>query len=520
MRKRCKKKNRKKKKEASSGSSQLYNLRERERERKNLRREGHIFAIEHTTPRAKSFSRRARERKKKNKKKGADPFFSWCSLCCVSPEKKTHEKNTMKAMTMTLHRTTTSSSSSSSLFFAAGERRLCFYHRRGGSAASGSNSKSASTTTTAAAARAGRGGGGGQPSKRKPPPVPDTEALPFQSSSPFPSAEESARFANGGNGTERSSSFNAKSVRLVQWYPGHIARAERLLRDQLKNVDCVVEVRDLRIPLATSHPDVASWIGRGSGNENNSNPASSSSAGKLHITVLNRSDMVDEQERARWVSYFKHKMKERHVVVTDAKSGRGVEQVKKIALSIAKEVNEKRIQKGLLARPVRTAVVGYPNVGKSALINRLVGKKACASAPRPGVTRDLRWVRVSEEIDLLDSPGVLPPRMSDQDAANRLAMANDIGEASYKASEVAARLFEEMKVLPSWTREKGNIGSVLMKRYKMSSREVEEMNGDMFIEKIAMSTCGGDFERAGTKVLNDFRGGFLGRFCLEVTPAR
>jgi ribosome biogenesis GTPase A len=287
----------------------------------------------------------------------------------------------------------------------------------------------------------------------------------------------------------------------------------------------VVEVRDLRIPLATSHPDVASWIGRGSGNENNSNPASSSSsssssAGKLHITVLNRSDMVDEQERARWVSYFKHKMKERHVVVTDAKSGRGVEQVKKIALSIAKEVNEKRIQKGLLARPVRTAVVGYPNVGKSALINRLVGKKACASAPRPGVTRDLRWVRVSEEIDLLDSPGVLPPRMSDQDAANRLAMANDIGEASYKASEVAARLFEEMKMLPSWTREKGNIGSVLMKRYKMSSREVEEMNGDMFIEMIAMSTCGGDFERAGTKVLNDFRGGFLGRFCLEVTPAR
>ena len=431
----------------------------------------------------------------------------------------------MKAVTMTLHRTTTttSSSSSSSLFFAAGERRLTrFYHRRG---SSGSNSESASTTTTtAAAARAGRGGG--QPSKRKPPPVPDTEALPFQSSSPFPSAEESARFANGGHGTERSSStssssFNAKSVRLVQWYPGHIARAERLLREQLKNVDCVVEVRDLRIPLATSHPDVASWIGRGSGNENNSNPASSpssssSSAGKLHITVLNRSDMVDEQERARWVSYFKHKMKERHVVVTDAKSGRGVEQVKKIALSIAKEVNEKRIQKGLLARPVRTAVVGYPNVGKSALINRLVGKKACASAPRPGVTRDLRWVRVSEEIDLLDSPGVLPPRMSDQDAANRLAMANDIGEASYKASEVAARLFEEMKMLPSWTREKGNIGSVLIKRYKMSSREVEEMNGDMFIEKIAMSTCGGDFERAGTKVLNDFRGGFLGKFCLEV----
>ena len=352
-------------------------------------------------------------------------------------------------------------------------------------------------------------------------PVPDNEALPFSTTGNdidgegrmgVNGFEKNAEERTSSSSSFRAGSFNAKSVRLVQWYPGHIARAERLLRDQLKNVDCVVEVRDLRIPLATSHPDVAAWLGNG-GNKNNS-------SGKLHITVLNRSDMVDERERSKWVSYFKHKMKERHVIVTDAKSGRGIEHVKKIALSVAKEVNEKRIQKGLLARPVRTAVVGYPNVGKSALINRLVGKKACASAPRPGVTRDLRWVRVSEEIDLLDSPGVLPPRMSDQDAANRLAMANDIGEASYEASEVAARLFEEMKLLPSWRREKGNIESVVMKRYKMSAKEMEEMNGDMFIEKIAMSTCGGDFERAGTKVLNDFRGGFLGKFCLEVTPAR
>ena len=113
----------------------------------------------------------------------------------------------------------------------------------------------------------------------------------------------------------------------MQWYPGHIARAERLLRDQLKNVDCVVEVRDLRIPLATSHPNVAAWVG--SSRDNSNNNANNSSSGKLHITVLNRSDMVDEQERAKWVSYFKHKMKERHVIVTDAKSGRGVEQVKK-----------------------------------------------------------------------------------------------------------------------------------------------------------------------------------------------
>jgi ribosome biogenesis GTP-binding protein YlqF len=295
---------------------------------------------------------------------------------------------------------------------------------------------------------------------------------------------------------------NSNSVRLVQWYPGHIARAEKMLKEQLRNVDCVVEVRDLRIPLATSHPDVEGWTGEG----------------KMRITVLNRADMVDDRERNKWVMYFK-KLGHPHVVVTDAKTGRGVDSVKKIALSVAKDVNSRRIEKGLLARPVRTAVVGYPNVGKSALINRLVGKKACASAPRPGVTRDLRWVRVSDEIDLLDSPGVLPPRMSDQDAANRLAMANDIGEASYEAQEVASRLFEEMRMLQCWRREHANIGDVVKKRYKMSQKDIDDMTGDMFIEKIALSTCGGDFQRAGMKVLNDFRGGFLGKFSLEEVPS-
>lgn len=238
----------------------------------------------------------------------------------------------------------------------------------------------------------------------------------------------------------------------------------------------------------------------------------------MRITVLNRADMVDDRERNKWVMYFK-KLGHPHVVVTDAKTGRGVDSVKKIALSVAKDVNSRRIEKGLLARPVRTAVVGYPNVGKSALINRLVGKKACASAPRPGVTRDLRWVRVSDEIDLLDSPGVLPPRMSDQDAANRLAMANDIGEASYEAQEVASRLFEEMRMLQCWRREHANIGDVVKKRYKMSQKDIDDMTGDMFIEKIALSTCGGDFQRAGMKVLNDFRGGFLGKFSLEEVPS-
>ena len=218
----------------------------------------------------------------------------------------------------------------------------------------------------------------------------------------------------------------------MQWYPGHIARAEKLLREQLRAVDAVVEVRDIRIPLATTHPDIPDWIGN-----------------KLRVLVLNRADMVSDAERSRWVAWFK-RSGERHVVLTDARSGKGVKRVAEVALMVSAEVNDKRRAKGLMPRPVRTAIVGYPNVGKSALINRLTKSKACASAPRPGVTRNLRWVRIGGDLDLLDSPGVLPPRLADQAAAARLAMANDIGEASYLASSVAAQLFDEMRGLEAW----------------------------------------------------------------------
>ena len=289
----------------------------------------------------------------------------------------------------------------------------------------------------------------------------------------------------------------------MQWYPGHIARAEKLLREQLKAVDAVVEVRDIRIPLATTHPDIPDWIGS-----------------KLRVLVLNRADMVSDSERSKWVSWFKRNG-ETHVVLTDARSGKGVKRVADVALLVSEEVNAKRVAKGLMPRPVRTAVIGYPNVGKSALINRLTKSKACASAPRPGVTRNLRWVRIGGDLDLLDSPGVLPPRLADQRAAARLAMANDIGEASYLASSVAAQLFDEMAGLERWEKGVGKDGaslrSVVEKRFKLKS--VAGMSGEDFVVAVAEQAMSDDLERAGTRVLNDFRNGALGAFCLENAPS-
>jgi len=301
---------------------------------------------------------------------------------------------------------------------------------------------------------------------------------------------------------EDAESFDAKRiasaghVRLVQWYPGHIARAERLLKEQLKGVDAVLEVRDCRLPLSTSHPEIGNWCGE-----------------KMRIVVLNRADMVSDKERAKWVNYLKSTGDVR-VVLTDARAGKGVKKVKEMAMEVSEEINAKRKAKGLLPRPVRAAVVGYPNVGKSALINRLVGKAACASAPRPGVTRDLRWVRIGGDLDLLDAPGVLPARMHDQRAASRLAMANDIGEASYIASTMASAMIEELKRLPTWRSIKPGI----VKRFK--EERVDEMSGEEFVQRFADKTCGGDVERAGTRMLNDFRGGHIGNFCLELPPER
>ena len=125
----------------------------------------------------------------------------------------------------------------------------------------------------------------------------------------------------------------------MQWYPGHIARAEKLLREQLKAVDAVVEVRDIRIPLATTHPDIPDWIGS-----------------KLRVLVLNRADMVSDSERSKWVSWFKRNG-ETHVVLTDARSGKGVKRVAEVALLVSEQVNEKRVAKGLMPRAVRTAVI-------------------------------------------------------------------------------------------------------------------------------------------------------------------
>lgn len=281
-----------------------------------------------------------------------------------------------------------------------------------------------------------------------------------------------------------------EAVSMVQWYPGHIAKAEKELKEQLGAVDIVIEVRDGRIPMSTRHPQIPLWIGS-----------------KPRIIILNRKDMVPDKAAKEWTAFFKERG--RSVVWSNAQMGDGINKIISVAQGVSTGMNEKRVQRGLRPRPVRAVVVGFPNVGKSALINRLLGRRVADSAPRPGVTRVLKWARIGGDLDLLDAPGIIPMSFKDQIAAQRLAMCNDIGAASYVNSLVAAALLRTFQGLP-------DASSILRKveqRYGLSLRRVSE---EEFVHAVGEKMFNSEPERAGQRILKDFRLLNFGRVCLEM----
>ena len=281
----------------------------------------------------------------------------------------------------------------------------------------------------------------------------------------------------------------------IQWYPGHIAKAERALKEQLKLVDVVIEVRDSRIPLTTHHPQVPQWVGN-----------------KTQVLVINRLDMISPKTRQLWDDWFTQQGQTPYF--TNSQQGQGVSDVAIAAKSAGVHINQKRRDRGMLPRPVRAVVIGFPNVGKSALINRLLGRKVVNSARKAGVTRSLHWVRISPEIELLDAPGVIPLRLNDQEAAMKLAICEDIGEASYDNQLVAAGFVDLLTYLDATSNGLVSV-SILKSRYHI---DVESMTGEEYIDRVAQARFKGDKERVARQILNDFRTGLLGHIALELPP--
>lgn len=278
----------------------------------------------------------------------------------------------------------------------------------------------------------------------------------------------------------------------IQWYPGHIAKAEKALKEQLKRVDVVLEVRDARIPLATAHPQVPEWVGD-----------------KGRVLVLNRQDTISRQVRDLWAEWFAAQGSA--VYFTNAKLGKGIKAVADAATAAGAAMNQRRRVRGMLPRPVRAVAIGFPNVGKSALINRLLGRRVVESAARPGVTRQLRWVRISQEIELLDAPGVIPAKLDDRDGAFKLAICDDIGQASYDNQLVAAELVELLKQLD----DRINSLNDLRRRYELDPLPY---TGEEYLHALAQLRYQGDTERTARQLLTDFRKGQLGAHALELPP--
>jgi len=284
----------------------------------------------------------------------------------------------------------------------------------------------------------------------------------------------------------------------IQWYPGHIAKAEKALHEALGKVDLVIEVRDARIPLATGHPRLQRWI-----------------SGKQHLLVLNRLDMVPLVAREGWSAWFRNQGQP--VWWCDAKSGTGVKQLQQAAIRAGHSLNERRRSRGMKPRPVRALMLGFPNVGKSALINRLVRQKVVDSARRAGVTRSLRWVRLGQELDLLDAPGVLPPRLDDQAAALLLALCDDIGQAAYDSEAVALAF---LRLLAAWAADAraGVPQGLLAQRYGLDVGMLPGGAPDVetWLQQAAERHTSGDTTRMATKLLDDYRCARLGAIALEL----
>jgi ribosome biogenesis GTPase A len=215
--------------------------------------------------------------------------------------------------------------------------------------------------------------------------------------------------------------------------------------------------------------------------------------------------MIPESTLQQWLNWFKSKGE--NAYCTNAKKGDGVKAIQKAAQTFGLAVNEKRLSRGLQPRPVRAVVIGFPNVGKSALINRLLGKKVVESARKAGVTRQLRWVRISDTIELLDSPGVIPIKLENQVNAVKLAICEDIGEASYDNQLITIALIDLLV----------NLGfpEILQSRYHL---DPIDMTAEDYLFQVGEKNYKGDRERTAVQILNDFRKGLMGPIPLEFPP--
>ncbi|MEM0951220.1 MAG: ribosome biogenesis GTPase YlqF [Cyanobacteria bacterium P01_H01_bin.74] len=293
---------------------------------------------------------------------------------------------------------------------------------------------------------------------------------------------------------------------LVQWYPGHIAKYEKQLKSTLKLVDIVVEVVDARIPLSTTNKRFLN-----------------SAAHKLRLVVLNKSDLADPKQTAQWVNFYKSQ--EINALAISAKNATAQKQQLIAALiKLGEGIQQKMLAKGRKRRVLRVLVAGMPNVGKSTLINSIVNRKKTKTGYMAGVTRATQWIRIHPQVDLLDSPGIIPPQLEETQSGVHLSVANCVGEKAFDDEKIASRLIAELSVLyPNCLHRFYN----LPEQTEITLEQIARTRG----YKLRTSSRHSNFDtadqtdksqldclRAAQSLLNDFRHGRFGRLTLEQHP--
>jgi ribosome biogenesis GTPase A len=276
-----------------------------------------------------------------------------------------------------------------------------------------------------------------------------------------------------------------------QWYPGHMTKARRMMQQDIKLIDLVIELLDARIPFSSRNPDIDA-MGKD----------------KARLILLNKSDLADEKSNEAWVSYFQGKGY--CVRKINSRNGAGLKAINAAVLEACQEKIERDKRKGIKNRPVRAMVVGIPNVGKSTFINAYAGKACAKTGNKPGVTKGKQWIRLNKGLELLDTPGILWPKFEDQNVGMRLAMIGSIKDEILNIDELALGLIRFLM-----ERYPGRLNQ----RYECEERSDEPLGVYEEIARRRGCMKKGqelDYTKAGILLLDDFRSGKLGRITLEL----
>ena len=288
----------------------------------------------------------------------------------------------------------------------------------------------------------------------------------------------------------------------INWYPGHMAKTKKQIIEDLKLIDIVIELLDARIPISSQNPDIREMVGN-----------------KKKIILLNKSDLADEKENIKWVKYFE-KVNTK-AILTDANSGVGVQELVREIKEMAKEDLNKMTQKGRVGKSIRVMILGIPNVGKSSLINRISKKTSAGVGNKPGYTKQTQWIRLSDNIELLDTPGVLWPKFESNELALNLSFTGTIKDEVLEKTEIAFYLVkyllenEEEKILQRYKLTEKDINNIRQNVQNPNEQIAEIVN--LIAKKRGAIISGGltDEEKVANIIIDDFRTGKMGRITLE-----